>query len=272
MKSQSGQILLMIILLVSLAISISAASLSRSTVDIHMTKQIEESEQALKAAEAGVEQALLTGTASENFVMDQNSSVTFTTTINTTGNSGQYEMPAYYNPGEVANVWLSKHVGSSISTNKTDSYTGNSLIVCWKDSADVPAAAVSVYYFDRSINDYKTYSTAYDTNAVSRQNNFSIPTTCSQNSNYNKSFTLNLTSLGLDSTNANITLLLMRLRPIYGGTQFVVIPETNLPEQGKVIESTGLTSSGLTRKILVQQEYAAPPLIFDSVLWSKTNI
>lgn len=57
-QRQGGQILLIVVLVTVVALTIGLALVSRSLINLRITKQNEQSQQALQAAEAGIEQAL----------------------------------------------------------------------------------------------------------------------------------------------------------------------------------------------------------------------
>ena len=61
MKKQSGQALLIILLVMAVGLTVALAIVSRSVTDIRISRQEEESARAFSAAEAGIEQALIGG-------------------------------------------------------------------------------------------------------------------------------------------------------------------------------------------------------------------
>ncbi|MDP2671390.1 MAG: hypothetical protein Q8P13_02900 [bacterium] len=74
--------------------------------------------------------------------------------------------------------------------------------------------------------------------------------------------------------------VMLRIRPLYNHTAGVsrsepigVRPQAGaaLPPQGFVVESTGRTASGVTRKLRVIQPYPSLPAIFDYVLFNGSN-
>ncbi len=67
MKRQSGQVLLITVMLLATALTVVLAVSFRSTTDTQTAKLEEESQKALAGAEAGIEETLRTGTALSNF-------------------------------------------------------------------------------------------------------------------------------------------------------------------------------------------------------------
>jgi hypothetical protein len=69
------------------------------------------------------------------------------------------------------------------------------------------------------------------------------------------------------------TMRIMRIRPIYSDATIVIDTGNNhLPQQGKRIESVGTSGAGVTRRILVYQQYRAPLSLFDNVLYSQSDL
>ena len=62
-SSQSGQIVLISLLVLTIATTVGLSLLSRTTTDVALTAELEESSRAFSAAEAGIEQILKTGVA-----------------------------------------------------------------------------------------------------------------------------------------------------------------------------------------------------------------
>ena len=124
-------------------------------------------------------------------------------------------------------------------------------------------------YKDNAGN-YKVGRAAFDPLAASRGNKFDA-TGITENgcglSWYTK--VLDFTALGI--TPATDTLIALRIRPVYADTTIALDSGSlALAKQGNVIESTGQTGSGVTRKVVVYQQYRAPLSIFDSVIYSQS--
>ena len=68
------------------------------------------------------------------------------------------------------------------------------------------------------------------------------------------------------------TLIAIRVRPVYADTTIAVDSGLSIvPKQGNLIESSGFTGTGVTRKVVVYQQYPSPLAIFDSVIYSQSS-
>jgi hypothetical protein len=65
--------------------------------------------------------------------------------------------------------------------------------------------------------------------------------------------------------------LALRIRPVYQDTQIAVDAPIPLPVQGRRIESIGALQSGVTRKILVYQQFRSAATIFDAAVYSQSS-
>lgn len=276
-NSQSGQALVIILLVLAVASTIAISLASRSVTDISITTKERESARAFSAAEAGVEEALIGGSTAGTLAGGE----TFSVTSGTAGGTTDFLWPDNISSGETVGLWLVGHdaSGNLICDGAHPCFTGSSLKVCWgesgsaADQAQTPAISASVIY----LNTPDTYSTARvaratsDPNSARRaSNSFSGPPDfgCSING---KSFawgqTINLASLGIPAGvyNTQNGLQTIRIRMIYNtSTPHPVAFQAGsaFPIQGTNITSTG-QAEGATRKIELLQTFAAFPPIFD---------
>lgn len=65
-KYPHGQVLLITVLVLSIAVTIALSLIGRSVTDVSMSRNLEESARAFSAAEAGIEETLLTNTQQTN--------------------------------------------------------------------------------------------------------------------------------------------------------------------------------------------------------------
>lgn len=271
---RSGQALLMVLLIMALASTIALALISQSTVDVNITEQLEESAQALNAAEAGVERVLESGAAAAGSVSEN---ITYdATTTAFGGNSGVYTYPHFVSEDSVATIWLA-------SQDQSTSYQNSQLTLCWESGVPVPAVAISLFY-RTSGGEYRVSRAAYDSASASRTgpaNNFSAPTGSSGGCGLDYQYkTLDLSNPSATGLSPAVAidpvlnrLLMLRVRPVYAGVNIAVETAggTALPAQGSLIESTGQTLSGITRKVQVYQEYPSPLSVFDAVVLSQNS-
>jgi len=120
---------------------------------------------------------------------------------------------------------------------------------------------------------YKVAHGAYDDIDASRipTNTFqkiaSGSTGCNSTNMYK--VTIDFTSYGINP--AIDTLLALRIRPVYSDATIAVDTGTaTLPKQGNQIISTGTTSE-LTRKIIVNQQYRSLSSAFDGGVFSQES-
>lgn len=268
-KNMDGQVLLITLLVLTIASTVVLSLIGRSTTDVSMTTALEESARAFQGAEAGIEDALYTGNSGPRTL---SSGVSYSVTTNTIGGEPSvYQFPKKTPDGSVETLWLVNHNPDG-TLNEVPTYTGSSLTICWSSDSVTPAIVGNIYYKQSPTGLYQVARVAYDPD-VSRtaSNNFTsvgAPTDgCGQPGYYEA--TIIFGDLGI--TPAVDTLLAVRIRPEYNDASIAVDPgSATLPTQGSVIESTGVTQSGTSRKVIVYQQYRTPASVFDSVVYSQS--
>lgn len=272
--AEQGQVVLITLLVLTIATTVALSLISRTTTDLSITTQVEESSRAFSAAEAGIEQALKTasGTVGAQVLTP---GVTYSVNVAAIGNAaGLYELPKKTTRGNTETVWLVPHdpTDGSLQTGSANRYKSPSISVCWTSESTTPALAITVLY-KQSTGAYETVKAAFDPDAVrAASNGFSapVPGGCggSPATAYKATLTFNSLNPALDP--AVDSLIALRLRPMYSDTTMVVdAGGTVLPLQGNRIESTGTTAGGTNRKIVVYQQYRSPSSIFDAALYSE---
>ncbi len=280
-ETQSGQVALMALLVMTIAATVGLSLIARTTTDISVTRNTEESTRAFSAAEAGVEETLRSGVASSGTI-DPTYGVSYTASI--TPVSGTATSP-YVFPQKTLNedtetVWLVSHSADG-TIIESPTYTANTINVCWSSESTTPAIVVSILYKKASDGSYRVARNAYDSNRsratdLVTGNNFSAPvaaTGCPSTTALGTKITFS--DYGI--VPANDTLIALRIRPVYAGALLAVapaaaVPAQNLPVQGNSIQSVGVTTSGVNRKITVYQQYRAPESIFDYALYSEGSL
>ena len=262
-----GQVLLITVLVLSIAITIALSLIGRGITDVSMSRNVEESARAFSAAEAGIEEALKGNFITEAREYTPGVKYQSSSTI-IGGTTGEYTLPVT-NIGEVASVWLVDHLATN-AINEAVYYQGTSLNVCWTPPSvgmPIPAVQVDVYY--RLAGVYRVARYAYDPDRASRpSNNFSgiteVGGACgSVTGVYRQSVPM---PGGIP--------LLVRIRPFYGQTRITIAPvgtDIPLPKQGVEITSTGTTDGGVTRKIVVKRQYPWPASVFDYGVYSQDS-
>lgn len=272
-RSQQGQILLITLLVLTVATTIALSLISRATIDLSMSNQLEESTRAFNAAEAGIEQALKSGTGG---VSTLTPGITYDVSIqDIAGASGVFSLSHKTPQNVTETVWLAEHDDTTGELIETRYYQDSTIGICWspEEGTDPAAAlALSILYKSGSDGSYNVAHAALDPNAAARSNNFTsagIVTTGCGLSYYGA--TLNFITLGITPTSD--ILLALRIRPVYAQTTLAIDGgTTGLPKQGNQIVSTGKTGTGVSRKVVVFQQYRAPLSIFDSVIYSQSSL
>lgn len=270
MKRESGQILLITLLVLTIATTVALSLIGRSTTDVAISTQLEESARAFSAAEAGIEEALRSGAGGAQIF---SAGASYSVAITAIGGApGMYVLPRKTPRGVTETVWLVAH-DSNGAVVEIPTYTDSTIGICWSAEATIPAVVAAVLYKESTDGSYKIARAALDPDTTrASSNNFSSVSAAGTNcglSNYYRQ-TLNLSTLGITPTAD--TVLAIRLRPEYADTSFVIDSgAVILPQQGNRIESVGATQGGVTRKVIVYQQYRAPTSIFDSVIYSQSS-
>ncbi|MCX6793787.1 MAG: pilus assembly PilX N-terminal domain-containing protein [Candidatus Gottesmanbacteria bacterium] len=268
---QTGQIALIALLVLTIATTVGLSLIARTTTDVSVTRNIEESTRAFSAAEAGIEETLKSGIASD-FTIDPALSVKYSTTIVPAGGGvgSPFVFPQKTLKENTETVWLVDHDAITGKIIETPTYIKNTIDVCWSSETTTPALIVSVLY-KTSGGAYQVAKAAYDPDG-SRANNFSPPTASSGGcTGTNTTYRSRIRFFDLSITPAVDTLIALRIRPVYTGTLIAIAPAPAqaLPIQGNQIQSVGTAGSDVNRKIIVYQQYRTPDSIFDYAVYSQ---
>lgn len=308
-EKQSGQILIifLLVLVVGLAIVLSVAS--RSITDIRTTTTSDESNRAYFAAEAGVEEALKRIEADATAFT---TSLDFTSLNQTTAkvSAGPIDLGSVafaqkeVQKDDVMQVSLLNDFNDLGSSSPIDPVPDDGqLWVYWGEvgAATTPAVEVTIVYCTSCSSPnpvFKLRKFAFDPDGSRRPlNNFCEPVGVSSGiestnvGNIDFKYKLSVkiregylaagTECGTDveGISNGTTPVLGRIRLLYNvddpqpvGVRGGGAPGWGLPGQGIEIESTGTTVSGVTRKLKVIRQFPALPAIFDYVLFSGTDL
>lgn len=299
-NSQSGQILVifLLVLVVGLALVLSIAS--RTVTDVRQSTTSDESNRAYFAAESGVQNALKLiqegsvspGAANVNLQgVNRSNADVDVTSLQPTGTNA-FEFPGKITKDDVAQVILI----SDFATLSTAGCTSpsvcydKSLKISWGDTSNQAAIEVSIV----TCNDpctgtpgFKIFKMAFDpVSARATATNFclansvgySVDTTLGSARDFQNQVTFKLSDKTvLDGCSANDQVIsgnnpvLARIRPLYNSTPTslaVQVVGQQLPIQGNKVVSIGKTPSGVTRKLTATRLYPALPAIFDYVLFN----
>lgn len=282
-KYPRGQVLLITVLVLSIAVTIALSLIGRSVSDVSMSRNLEESARAFSAAEAGIEEALRTNIQQTNTSYTTNAG--YTSDIAIIGDStGVYTLPTI-TVGQSDIAWLVEHNASNDIDFPPSYYYPNATIdICWShvpEGQPVPALEVALYY--KSGLSYLVSRGAYDPDAATRpSNHFSTVTDYNNISEGCGAMTNVYRQTVTIPTGVGITPLFMRIRPYYGNATVTISPlgGSKLPKQGVEVSSvgctqiteSGCTEGGVTRKIVVRRQYLGPSTIFDYSVYSQGSL
>lgn len=284
-SNQSGQVLVIFLLVLVIGLALVLSIASRTVTDIRQTTTSDESNRAYFAAESGVEDALKKIAANEAIAGPY--TLNFTSVNQTQANVSA--SPLLWTLGEpplefgtfakddVAQInLLNDFTDLSLGSNIT---AANTLNLYWGDKtktysgASVPAIEVSIVTYNSSGGTWGIKKMTFD---PSTRNNFCfVPPTPEPKYKYKVALKLN------DNTTPNCPRndivsdppVIARVRFLYNAEDvlFAVSADKNLSKQGDLVTSTGFTPSGVSRKLEVKRFYPALPAIFDYVLYNGST-
>lgn len=280
MKRQRGQVILLLILVMTVALAIGLSIVQKSLVDISTASKVEQSSRAFSAAEAGIEKALKGDPSCQDCqtFTDTSSSIkeiTGTNLIPPVAAAGSRQVALEYPPlakEDVAQVWLADY--NSTSNPPTSHYSQTTLDIYWGNSSQDKAAIVlTLIYHDGT--KYTSTKWYLDHASETRNNGFDKTTPCGG------------TSLPGYQCYKQIPLpagmMLIRAKLLYNTTSqpfavqaAVTCPTApcttySLPSQAKEIISTGV-SGETQRKVKVFLENKVVPHYFDYAIFSAGEI
>jgi Tfp pilus assembly protein PilX len=281
-KHESGQALVLVLLSLSVVLTLVLFILSRSVTDVSVSSDQSDSVRAFSAAEAGVEQALVTGSTSiltpAGF---QNGNATYTTSVTDYAKGlTEFVYPFLLSSGDSGTVWFLGHDtnGGLITTG---AFNGSKMKICWGSgaaSASSPAIEVSIYYESGSLSltNFSTLKIAravYDPYYLSRTppDNFLGPDAGScPVAGKTYAFQKTITFSGFSPAVNTGGLIFAKVRMFYNSTPqdfgvSVAGPGNALPSQAKEIDSKGL-AGGSNRRIVVYQGWGEFPFASNSIL------
>lgn len=305
-SNSGGQALLIVLLAVSVILTAVLSVASRSIVDIKTTTYEEDALRAFSAAEAGVEQALLSGLGSTGTVtLDPATNTVFETTVTESPAAETFVYPHSLVSGETATFWFTKRDadGQFSCSDPGDCFNGNKIEnICWGvnpsyASGKMPAIEVLAYYDETllasSTNDYsnvKVARRAFDPDG-SRANNFSSAATSPPCTIGDANFSFRTGQIMFNSgadgfpdmpgacSNTEGCVLAVKVRMLYNDdlaerVGIDVKPTAGtagLAPQGVLIESTGVSGES-TRKVNVFQSHSEVLPVFDTSVFSNQDL
>jgi len=305
-NAEAGQILLIVLVTSAILFTLVMSIATRSVTEVSTTTTEEESLRAFSAAEAGIEEVLVSsynlGDVVTNTVGEELETGTapagYEATIDTFGETQQYNYPYEVFSGDVVPIWF---VGHDINGNLTcgggvNCFRGNHIDLCWgKDGTgsngnDTPAVFVSIIYIPNPrqptsrTNEVQIARAGYDPYATrASRDHFERLKSNERNSScdidgypYQFDRRIQFNQLGIPSTSFNNAggLQVMLVKILYNDTlshTMGVMTSNPLPDQGIRIDSKG-ESGDSVRNVEVFVPYAVMPAIFDAALFSPLEI
>ena len=239
-KKQSGQVVLMVLLVSALMLTI-GLSVSKNTVTETKVDTDEDLlKQAFNTAESGVEYYLATGSKQYS---ETNSSATITTVE--IGNQSEINSGGVVLNSEPFLFWLVDHDTSTRSIG-TQRFTGNINKIC-TDSSFTGGLKIDLFNFNGTA--YSVNRFGYNMNNGDTVNGFNqINGNCTGNINVSNG-------------------MLLVVTPIGGNTNITINGDTTFPLQGEEITSVGQMKSGVNTKITVLNRFnEIPPFMLDAIV------
>lgn len=304
-ENNSGQALLIVLLAMTVILTVVLSVVSRSVTDISITGYEEDSQRAFDAAEAGIEDYLLTGfaTGAETSIGD----ATYKVLPGYPLPDDKYSYPSEFFSGESATFWFVEHdptTGELVCTG--DCTRASNFEVCWgkegtaSDQNTTPAIEITIMYdynegsgdigevVSPGGNDFtyvKVARGAFDPYSLRiPPNNFSSATTGCTLAGEDFAFSTDTISISgglpdIDIPCSNVAgcLLLLKVRMFYNTAvahpiAIDVNPGTaSLPSQGIEIDSVGEAGDS-TRRVNVFQSYPEPPSVFDAAVFGQGDL
>lgn len=276
MKKQSGQVLVLLILVMTIALATGLSIIQKSLSDISSASKVEQSSRAFSAAEAGIEKALKGDSSGVDFsdnsskanILDQGLQPPLPI-----ANIRQIplEFQDKFYKEDVAQVWLADL--NSVANPPALFYKQNSLDIYWGNStSDKAALEVTLIYYDGS--KYTTKKWYLDHSFTRTPDNGFEKVNCSGYSLGTSRYQCKKT---LDSFPSNLMLLRARLlyntnsQPIAVQAVGICGNDCSIPPQVRMIYSTGISGETQRRVRVSRQEKVVPPY-FDYAIFSSGDI
>lgn len=268
LNGRNGQVVLIILLVMSVILVVGLSIASRSVTDIKISQQSQESARALWVAQAGLEQAIKANQSIASAADPDNlGGVEYSVSKAGFGSGPNFIFPMNIAAGESVTLWLINHDDAGkISSGGYPA--GKTLTFYWgKNSDDKPALEATLIYKDADDN-FLNRRYVYDTLPRDPPTNF---TSADTNCNW-ENFLFCSEEITLP---AGSTPYLVRLKLFFNTTSQPIGVKGNadLPSQGNSFDSTATVSeSGVAEKLIQYQFWPTTLPIFDYLIFSKADI
>lgn len=270
---ESGQTVLVVLLVMAVMLTIGLSVVSRSVTDIKISQQSQEAARALWVAQAGLEKAVKANAQTDSGILN---SISYQ--VSRQELSGEeFIFPEKVGRDEIKTFWLVSHDSENGQISESEKYEGSKLTVYWGESADLSdstPALEATYLYKNGGSFYFKRFTFDPFSARSPSSHFSSAGNGDVVLGKNFPFS-GVIDVSVPGQPGAIPYLL-RLRLIYGEDLVSVgVKAQNriFPSQGRCYESTAqIVESGVTRKLQDCRLWAVTPEIFDFILLSGGGI
>ncbi len=269
LQEESGQALVLVLLSLAVVLTIVLFILSRSITDVSISSTESESISAFSAAEAGVEQALVVGSAPSGSVSVGDASYNASVTSVASG-VRSFIYPVELNSGDAMTLWLR-------SQDASPSFNGTALKICWgkagtpAGTATTPAIEISVVY--GTPGTAKVFRAAIDPyQSRSPNNNFGTVSAGATISGQSFPFCYTVNNLG---ALGNLQFVTIRMFYNTNTSHPIAFDSTSsswlFPAQGIRVDSSG-TSGTSSRRVEVFQGWPEVPGVFQYGVYSPSGL
>lgn len=264
LNSESGQTLILMLIVTALSLVIGAAISSRAVSTLKQTSYTAQAGKAQKFADAGAEEALALSAAELDALVGTPVS---RDVDGVAGNDVTYTVTRV---GGGATVEASLEKDQTVQIDLTGYPSSQAVNIYWNAVGETDRAALVLAFIYDDAGTTKLEKYAYDPDAVTHANNFSVPSSAGPYSiggkNYNYFAQINTPT----GTNR-----IVRVRPLYNSVaNSLVIQATGantFPNQGYTITSTG-TYGEAQWTVEVTKMDPALPAIFDYAIFTESDL
>ncbi len=266
---QQGQVLLILLLVISVILVIGLSVVSRSVTDIKISQQSQESARALLVAQTGLEKAI----KANSLIGSQTvSDIDYSVAKNTLGGGTEYIFPDSISTVEPVTLWLVDHDTNGLLVGVTSPVT--SLQFGWSVvSGDQTALEATLIYKSGTTFLNKRFVFDPDSSRSAAETHFNGTFVPGGSCSIGGTVFVHCSSV-LSPLPAG-TPYLVQLRLLFNNQnqRIGVSADQSLPIQGSCFVSTAIiVESGVTRSLQQCQLWPTVPSIFNYQLFSRINL
>lgn len=257
-KKQSGQVMLIVLLVLAVSLTVGLATSKRTTVDTKISGDEEHLKQAFNTAESGIDYYLSKGEKNYTAPVGEATAKVDTGEINVSA-GGILDFNEYSPSGLAASYWLVGHnADGTINFADPNNFTGGDVEICLGVGF---TGSVKIDYYQRLLGSYRILRVGYNLGTGSTVANFTTagPSMGGNCGSGKRSLTVNIPG------GMGVTPLLLLVTPLFDGTRIsLVLPTAVFPSQGEEISSTGQTAN-VNRTIKVSNRWVVPQFMIDAL-------